>query len=277
MTSAETGGTTSFAAELKAQRAARAWTQVELGQHIGYSGSFISDVERGERSPSDDFAQRCDAAFEMPGTFARLYGDLRRNAYPPFFAPVVPYEREAERISGWLLGAVPGLLQTERYARTVIRAGRPTDDEESVQRTVDARMERQEILARPKPPILWCVMHEGALRHVGGDQEIMGEQVGKLIKAAETPGIVLQVLPFTAHDQVGIEGPIWIFERSGGPAVAYTECFGGGRLIEGQDEVVHLTLVMGMLRAASLSPRESLNLMRAIGRDLDEQLAEVHL
>jgi transcriptional regulator with XRE-family HTH domain len=269
MASADTSGASSFAAELRAQRTARGWTQVELGRRIGYSGSFVSDVERGERSPSDDFAQRCDEAFGLPGTFARLYEDLRRNAYPPFFAPVLPYEREADHISGWCLGALPGLLQTERYARTVIRAGRPRDDEESVQRTVDARIERQQILARPTPPMLWCVMHEGAVRHVVGDAEIMGEQVGKLIKAAELPGIVLQVLPFTANKQAGIEGPIWIFERPGGPAVAYTECYGGGRLIEGQDEVAHLTLVMGMLRAAALPPEDSLYLMRAIRRDLD--------
>jgi transcriptional regulator with XRE-family HTH domain len=277
MASAEPGGTSAFAAELRAQRTARGWTQVELGKRIGYSGSFVSDVERGERSPSDDFAQRCDETFGLPGTFARLYEDLQRNAYPPFFAPVLPYEREADKIHVWELGPVPGLLQTQRYARSVIRAQRLRDDEESIERTVGARMERQEILAKAKPPLLWCVMNESVLRHVIGDQEIMGEQVGKLIKAAETPGIVLQVLPFTANNHPGIEGPIWIFERPGGPAVAYTECFGGGRLIEGQDEVADLTLVMGMLRAAALPPQDSLRLMRAIRRDLDGQLAEVHL
>jgi hypothetical protein len=152
-------------------------------------------VERGERSPSDDFAQRCDGAFELPGTFMRLYEDLRKGAYPPFFAPVLPYEREADHISGWCLGAVPGLLQTVRYARTVIRAGRPRDDEESIQRTVDARMERQQILARPKPPMLWCVMHEGTVRHIVGNAEIMGEQLDKLVKAAETPGICTPSAP----------------------------------------------------------------------------------
>ncbi len=269
MASAEAGGSGSFAAELRAQRAARGWTQVEVGKRIGYSGSFISDVERGDRSPSGDFAQRCDEAFGLPGTFARLYEDLRRNAFPPFFAPVLPYEREADKIHGWCLGGVPGLMQTQRYARSVIRARRPRDGEESIERTVTARMERQEILARPRPPMLWYVMHEGVLRHVVGDQQIMGEQVDKLIKAAEAPGIVIQVLPFTANDHAGIEGPIWIYERPGGPAVAYTECYGGGRLIEGQDEVADLTLVMGMLRAAALSPRDSLHLMRAIRRDLD--------
>jgi len=142
-------------------------------------------------------------------------------------------------------------------------------DEEAVERTVTARMERQEILVRPRPPMLWYVMHEGVLRHVVGDHEIMGEQVDKLIKAAEAPGIVIQVFPFTANDHAGTDGPIAIFERTGGLAVAYAECFGGGRLIEAQDEVADLTMVMGMLRAAAQSPRESLHLMRAIRRDLD--------
>jgi len=269
MSGAEKRGISAFAAELRAQRAAREWTQVELGRRIGYSGSFVSDVERGDRAPSEDFAQRCDEAFELPGTLIRLYEDLRRNAYPPFFAPVLPYEREADQINGWSLGAVPGLLQTERYARAIVRAGRPRDDEVSVQRTVDARMERQQILARPTPPLLWSVMHEGILRNVVGDQEVMGEQVGKLIKAAEAPGIVIQVFPFTANEQAGTDGPVWIFERPGGHPVAYSECYGGGRLIEEQDEVAHLAVVMGMLRAAALSPKESLHLMRAIRRDLE--------
>ena len=159
--------------------------------------------------------------------------------------------------------------QCGHYPDSVSAVTRLWGGEESVQRAIDARMDRQQILAKPRPPLLWCVMHEGMLRHVIGDAEIMGEQVGKLIKAAEAPRIVIQVLPFTANEHAGTEGPIWIYERVGGPTVAYTECFGGGRLIEGQDEVADLTKVMGMLRAAALSPKDSLHLMRAIGRDLD--------
>jgi transcriptional regulator with XRE-family HTH domain len=138
---AEVGGESHFAAELKAHRAAKGWTQVELGRQIGYSGSFVSDVERDERSPSLDFAQRCDEAFELPKTFERIHAEMQKTAFPPFFAPIVPSEREAERIHGWELGAVTGLLQTDRYARSVIQARSPGDDDESIERIVAARME----------------------------------------------------------------------------------------------------------------------------------------
>src|SRR5713226_5141610 len=105
----------------------------------------------------------------------RLYGDMQREAYPSWFAAVVPIEREADKITGWELGPVPGLLQTEAYARSVIRARRPRDDDEAIERTVQARLERQQILTRPNPPMLWYVLAEATLRHVIGDREVMAE------------------------------------------------------------------------------------------------------
>lgn len=269
MDAAESSGRTRFGAELKAHRTARGWTQVELGKKLGYSGSFVSDVERGDRGPGEDFAKRCDEVFGAPGTFLRLWEDLQREAFPTWFAPIVPIEREAVKISAWELGAVPGLLQTEQYARALIRARRPQDDEEAVERTVRARIERQGILSGAKPPLLWYVVHEGVLRHVVGGPEVMGEQLDKLIKAAETPGFVIQVLPYSAHDHAGVDGLLYLYERPGQPQMAYTECIGGGRLIQDSQEVSDLTTVMGMLRASALSPRDSVALTRAIRRELD--------
>src|SRR5260370_25338670 len=148
MAEAEASAKSSFAAELRAQRTARGWTQVELGKRIGYSGSFVSDVERDERAPSEHFAQRCDEAFGLPGTFMRLYDEMKKNAYPPFFAPVVPLEREADRVNGWSLGAVPVLLQTERDERSVIRAKRPRASDEEEKPPSTAPVARKETLPR---------------------------------------------------------------------------------------------------------------------------------
>jgi transcriptional regulator with XRE-family HTH domain len=257
-----------FGAELKAHRTARAWTQVELGKKLGYSGSFISDVERGDRGASEDFAKSCDDTFGIPGTFLRLWEDLQREQFPTWFAPIVPIEREATKISGWELGAVPGLIQTEQYARALIRARRPQYDEEEIERTVRARVDRQGILTRPKAPMLWYVLSEGVIRQAVGGAEVMGDQLDKLIKAAESPGIVIQVLPFSAQEHAGIDGLLYLYERLGQPIVAYCETFGGARLIDDQQEVSDLTTVMGMLRAAALSPWDSVALVRTIRRDL---------
>lgn len=232
--------------------------------------SDVSDIERGARLATREFALACDREFDTPGTFERWQEVAKRAAYPSFFAPVLPFEQEAARIHGWALGAIPGLLQTERYARSVIRARQPQASDAAVERTVTARMERQSILDRPQPPLLWYVLHEGLLRHQVGDKEIMGEQLDKLIKAAELPGTVLQVLPFTAHDHAGVEGPITIYERASAPAIGYTECYAGGRIIEDSEEMAELQTVLAMLRAAALSPRDSLALMKQIRRELDD-------
>jgi len=269
--SGESSAKKRFGAELRAHRTRRGWTQVELGAKIGYSGSYVSDVERGDKGATDDFAKRCDSedAFDLPGTFLRLWEDLQRESFPTWFAPVVPIEREAAKITGWELGAVPGLLQTEDYARALIRARKPHDDEEAVERILQGRMDRQGILVRPKPPQLTYVIHEGALQHVIGGREVMGNQLDRLVKTGEAPGPVIQVLPYSAHDHAGVEGLLYFYERTGQPAVAYSECFGGARLIRDPAEVSDLITVMGMLRAAALSPRDSVALMRQIRRDLD--------
>jgi transcriptional regulator with XRE-family HTH domain len=114
-----------FAAELKAQRARLGWTQIQFGDKIAYSGSFVSDVERCARAPTLDFAQACDRECRLPGTFERWWDLLKRGVYPAWFHPVVPVEAAAARIHGWDLGTVPDLLQTEDYARSLIRASRP--------------------------------------------------------------------------------------------------------------------------------------------------------
>jgi len=256
------------------------WTQVELGRKMGYSASLISGVGSMDKPPTADFAAACDKAFQtpgfseepgMPGTFMTFYELVAREAYPAFFAPVVPFEREAVRIHGWELGSIPGLLQTEDYARAHMRSGRPQDSDSAIAKLVAARMERQGILTGGKPTLAWYVIDEGALRHAVGGSAVMGAQLDRLIEAASLPGIVIQVLPFRAHDNAGADGAITIYEFAEDPAVCYTECYSGGRIVEQRDEVAELTTVMSLIRASALSPHESLDLIRQIRSEFDEQ------
>ena len=269
MNAAEPSGWARFGAELRAHRTAKGWTQVQLGKEIGYSGSFVSDVERGDRGVVDDFAKACDTTFGTPGTFLRLWADAHKSLFPVWFAPVIPIEREAEKISGWELGSVPGLLQTDGYARALAKARKPQDGEEAIERIVQARMERQGLLSEPKPPMLWYVIAEGVLRQRIGGTDVMAPQLDRLIKAAEAPGILLQVLPFSAQANAGVAGLLYLYERTGQPVVAYCETYGGARVINDATEVSDLVTVMGMLRAAALPPWDSAALVRQIRRDLE--------
>jgi transcriptional regulator with XRE-family HTH domain len=189
-----------FAVQLRAWRQQAGWTQVELGQKLGYSASLISGVESMDKPPTAEFAAACDKAFGTPGfnedngapgTFMTFYDLVAREAYPAFFAPVVPFEREAVRIHGWELGSIPGLLQTEDYARSHMRSGRPQDSDTAIGKLVAARLDRQVILTGGKPALAWYVIDEGALRHAVGGPAVMSAQLDRLIEVAGRPGIVI--------------------------------------------------------------------------------------
>jgi transcriptional regulator with XRE-family HTH domain len=260
-----------FASELRAQRQQAGWTQVTLGDKIGYSGSFVSDIERSARSPALDFARACDRELRLPGTFERLHELIQRDAYPTWFYPVITFEQRATRIHEWEMRVVPGLLQTPEYARAIIRAGCPRDSAESVSRKVSDRITRQELLNRDNPPMLWYVLHEGVVRQLIGGHEVMADQIARIIDLTDRPGILLQILPFSAPDNAGANGPIMVFEFEDAPTVCYTECYNGGRVIEAQGEVADLMTAVNMIRASALSPGESIDLLHKIRGEINDR------
>lgn len=259
-----------FASQLRMWRQHMSWTQVEIGGKLGYSASLISGIETMDKAPTADFAARCDEVFTTPGTFATLQELVAREAYPAFFAPVIPFEREAVRIHGWELGAVPGLLQTQDYTWALIKSGRPMDTRDEIDRLVAARMERQEIIDSQSAPLLWYVLDESVLRHVIGGAAIMRRQLDRLLDAADTPGIVVQTLPFSADNHAGADGPISVYDFAESPSVCYTECYGGGRIVEGREEVADLMMVINLIRASALSARDSRDLIRRIRSETDD-------
>ncbi|MBV9447034.1 MAG: helix-turn-helix transcriptional regulator [Streptosporangiaceae bacterium] len=259
-----------FAGQLKAWRKRSGWSQVELADKLLCSDSLVSGVETTNKTPTLDFAIRCDEAFDLPGTFAALHELISREAWPSYFAPVIDFETRAVRIHEWELRVVPGLLQTEDYARAVISAGKPRLGPDALDRKVNGRMERQRILTRDNPPMLWSVLHEGALRHVIGSRAVMAEQLDKLIAVSRTPDVVIQVLPFIASDHPGSDGPISVFDFADERSVAYTECKGGGMIVESSPQVAELMTTLNLIRAAALPPRESTSLLTQIRSELDD-------
>jgi hypothetical protein len=137
------------------------------------------------------------------------YSDILPHWVEPFFG----LEAAASFIRTWELQFVPGLLQTEAYARAIIRLGNASS-EEDVLRRAQARLARQDILNRENPPRLWAVIDEGALRRSIGGKAVMREQVKHLIDMSDHPAVTLQILPFSCGSHPAMGGPFTILRFS---------------------------------------------------------------
>jgi len=207
-----------FAEELRLVRTAVGLTQEQLGSKIGYSGSLIGHVAAASRAPSLDFAQRCDEALQSGGLLARLQPLVRGEAYPAWFRDWVEIEREATALRWFEPLLIPGLLQTEAYARAVLAAAHPASPHDEVDRLVSARLDRQAILHQERPPLLWVILDEGVLSRPIGGPQVMHDQIAELIEAAQQPRIMLQMVPFGSGAHAGLDGRFAIASFEGSPA-----------------------------------------------------------
>ncbi|MCQ8189855.1 helix-turn-helix domain-containing protein [Streptomyces rugosispiralis] len=162
-----------------------------------------------------------------------------RDVLPEWFNTFVSLEVEANLIRAYEPHYVPGLLQTEDYARAVLRAGMSHAPESEIERNVALRMERQALLARDNPPMLWVVMDETVVRRPIGGAETMRAQITRLIEEAEAAHIRLQVMPFDAGPHPAMYGPFHIFRFPIPelPDIAYTETLVSGSYFDQRDDV----------------------------------------
>ena len=259
---------TTFTGELRARRTQMGLLQREFAEKAHVSLSSYKKYEQGKKKPDRKFATWCDSFYGCPGTLERLYDGMVAESYPSWFGPRVLFEDTAACVHEWEMRGIPGLLQTRSYASAVIRACRPYDAGEELERDTAARIERQNILMRRDPPRLWVVLAEGVLRQAVGGVRVMREQLGHLLSLAETQRIVLQVLPFAVSDAPGVDGPAALFEFDDSPPVAYLEGWGSGRVIKDQREVAVIATALSMIKGCALSPIHSAQLITEIRSEL---------
>ncbi|MCF3124842.1 MULTISPECIES: helix-turn-helix domain-containing protein [Streptomyces] len=214
---------------------------------------------------ADAFVTLAEEA-NKPGWWQRFHDIL-----PGWFSMYVSLEGAASLIRSYEPHFVPGLLQTEEYARGVMRSGaigqtRPAD----IERYVALRMERQSLLTREDAPRLWVVMDETALRRPVGSVDVMREQLDRLIEATEMPHVTLQIAPFAAGPHPGTYGPFVIFRFAMAelPDMVYSEYLTGAVYLDARKEVAtHLEVMDRMAAQAATAPRT-----KEILRDLRKEL-----
>ncbi|WP_017573744.1 helix-turn-helix domain-containing protein [Nocardiopsis halotolerans] len=186
-----------------------------------------------------------------------------------FTGSLVALEDETHLIRRYSSELIPGLLQTEAYARAVIQALRPRYDEQSVERRVTARMARQRILKREKPLHLDFVLNEAVLRRQVGDNDLMAEQLQALRKAAEDPDVTLRLLSFDAGAHSAMEGAFTIFSfpEDQYPDVVYIEGMMGDLYLESVESVNRYRTAFESLRDSALSPSDTMDFITSKARE----------
>lgn len=243
-------------------RVAKNLTQKQLGELVGLEEQTIASVEQGRRALMPDVAELLDRLLGLPGVLAVAADQMPAvDVTPPWAEEYMDREREAVAISWFDTQVVPGLLQTEEYARALFGCRIPYLGAEEIEVQVARRMERQEILARPVPPTLSFVIWEAALRdRIGGD-EVYREQLGHLRACADRPGIWLQILPLGIAGHAGLNGPFTLLETPEHQHFSYAETQRGSLLGQDPDELSILTRKYAMLRSQALNFVETKGLL----------------
>lgn len=256
----------------------------EVGAEVDLSAATISRYERAQVRPRvndvhalldlykvTDVPKR-DALLKLAREARRQgwwveYGETLSSPYTDY----ISLETDTSSILNFELGTIPGLLQTADYAEVVTRTFAPEATAEEIRGSVAVRIARQEqVLERPKPPRLWFVVHEMALRvNVGGPQ-VMRVQLDRLREAAELPNVTLQVLPVEAGAHAGMGGSFVILEFPGLSELdlIHLEHATGGLYMEREDDISHYRLKFDRLRAAALDVSPSLARIERISKEL---------
>jgi transcriptional regulator with XRE-family HTH domain len=260
-----------FGNEVRHARMVAGMTQAELGEIIGYDASEVSKVEAGVREPSQRFAEGCDKAFpEMNGWFTRFYLDSRKwERYPRWFLDWVDAEGRASKLWIWQPVLVPGLLQTAEYARALFRAWQIADTEDEVERLVTARLDRQRIFEKPKPPSVWVVIDEAVLHRPVGSATIMLDQLQHLTEMSSRPRMSIQVIPAEVGAHAGLLGGVSIgaFDDDP-PGIVYLDNSDQGHTSKAPGLVASMFTIFDTLRSEALPRGASREL---IGRVANER------
>jgi len=256
---------------LRGLREAAGLTGEDVGTAIERSGSWVSRVETGrvglrgrdlndllelyridDRILAEELASLAREG-KQRGWWSK-YADTLAGPY----ATYIGFESEAAELLVYETLIVHGLLQTEDYARATFTAAIPPQPADAVERKVQVRMERQELLTRPNPLRLWAILDESVLKRRVGGPIVLRSQMKHLLECGKMPNVTIQVVPFDAGPHPGMIGSFSIvrFPSETDPDILYIEGFAGDVFAE-SDDVRSSHDMFSHLRAAALSPSQT--------------------
>jgi transcriptional regulator with XRE-family HTH domain len=265
-------------AELKRLRDAAGLTQDDVADRLDWHSTKVMRIETGRTAPHPNDVRVMLGLYgvtspDQVSALVKLAQDARqrgwwysyRDALLNRYEFFIGLEAEASSIRNFELAMIPGLLQTEDYARAVIRGGPMELHADEVERRVEVRMTRQQALSQEDRPQFWAILDEAAIRRTVGGPAVMRRQLESLAQAADQVKTTIQIVPFGAGAHSGQLGPFVIldFPEPSEPEVVTMETVGGNLYVDKPEEVRLYTTAFDHLRAVALSPGDSGAMLRA--------------
>ncbi|MET4925147.1 helix-turn-helix transcriptional regulator [Streptomyces sp. PSRA5] len=237
-----------------------------LGEETTYDRAYLHKLETGARVGSPEVITALSGVYGTGEQLLMLWQLAREDAFADKYKRFMQLEAKATVRYEYAAGVIPGLLQTEGYAREVLQAARPRDDNDLAEQ-VAARLGRQDLLRGDDPPHYRAVLDESVLRRGGRDSKEWATQLTHLVTVGQLPNVTIQVLPFAAGLHALMGTSLTILWLPDGKAVAYTEDQHSGQLLESTKDVEDLRLSYDLLRDLALSPRESVAFIKRLMED----------
>ncbi|GAA1415120.1 helix-turn-helix transcriptional regulator [Streptomyces thermospinosisporus] len=262
------GVVAAFGQTMKTLRVRAGLDRAEFGRRIGYSAATVASFEQGRRIPSPRTIDRADEVLGADGLLRVWKEQVERAQYPVFFQGMAQLEKEAVELLSYDTLVVKGLLQTEQYMRALLGMRRPPLDQDTIEQRVAARLARQEIFDRRPAPLLSFVMDESVLHRRYGGKEVLRGQLEHLLLIGRKPNVELQIMPLRSEESAGVDGPFTIVTKKGGKKFVYAEAQGTSTLQTDPDWATLAAARYGIIRSQALTPRESLEFIEGLLREL---------
>ncbi|AJT67545.1 helix-turn-helix domain-containing protein [Streptomyces chattanoogensis] len=252
-----------FGAVYQGFREYRGFTQESLAPEIRYSPDYIGSVEQGRMLPSKTFVDRSEEVLDALGVLRKAAKGLsKKPGLAAWFQAWAGLEENAITLYTYECRLIPGLLQTEAYARALFTHQLPPLSAEQVEAQWAARAERQQLLReRPNTAFSFLLEEQLFLRRTGG-VEVTRDLVDHILAVAEQPNVEIQIMPLVRETHAGLDGPMQLLETPEHQWYAYCEAQRGALLLTDLKEVSALQMRYARMRSQALSLDDSVGLLR---------------
>ncbi|WP_436771682.1 helix-turn-helix domain-containing protein [Yinghuangia sp. YIM S09857] len=253
---------------LKLLREHAGLTQDQLADLVGYSHEQVASIEQGRRPAKHEFTVAAEQALDARGVLDTMQEDVDLARLPAFFQDFAQIEGDAISFFWYGNHVMPGLLQTEAYARALLACNCPGLDDDQVEQRIEARLARQAILTRKPTVELSFIIGESVLTCPVGGRDVLREQLHQLLKLGALPNVSVQIMPNSYGNHVGLNGPVVMLETADRRRVAYFESQDQSMIVTDPVRVSTLALRCGKLRTQALNEVESARLIERLAGEL---------